>query len=140
MVKPRGQQTRTTKPLPRRRIGFIGKSNINPKEAGLLWDIGRCIAIIGHTVILAPAKGATVALREGIKVEGGSLEEVKSNIIEQADHTLIYPDTQLLERLREKYDDIEARDNVLIIHENQLDEWHAAVQYRLLELGHQLPD
>ena len=139
MVRTSGVQARSTEPVHRRGIGFIGKGTVNPKEAGLLWYIGRCIAIIGHTVILVPAKGAADSLREGVKVEGGSLKELTTGVIEEADHTLIYPDAPLLARLKKKYDDIETRDDVLIIQENQLDEWHDAVQTRLIELGFQPP-
>lgn len=119
----------------KRKIGFIGKANITPHEAGLLWYIGRCIAALGHEVLLVPAKGAANALREGVEIEGGRLTLLTTGTVEQADHTHIYPDAPLLEKLKKKYPDIEDRPDVLIIPRDRLDEWYEAVRTVLVERG-----
>jgi hypothetical protein len=130
---------RTVRNWKQKRIGFVGKGVLTPKETGIIWYIGRCIAKLGHTVIIAKAQGATGALRDGVEREGGSLETVTSGIIEASDHTWIYPDPQLTAKMKMKYPDLLERDDVIIITEEQLDEWYESVRTVLLERNVALP-
>lgn len=95
---------------------------------------------MGHTVVLAKAKGASNALEEGVKKEKGSLEIVQRGVIEASNHTIIYPDPQLLLKLKQKYPDIESRKDVGIIKEAELDAWYDAVRQITVEKGFKLPD
>lgn len=135
----RGQEAATgSLPIPRR-VGFIGKGDIEPYDIAQLWYIGRCIAKLGHTLVIVPADGAANAIRRGVEAEGGAIEALDSGVIESSAHTLIYPDTRLLERLRTRYPDIEERKNVTIIREGQLDGWFDAMKVILTERGINLP-
>jgi hypothetical protein len=122
------------------RIGFIGRASLTPQETGIIWYIGRCIARLGHTIVFVEAKGAATALKEGVVSEEGKLDILETGVIESADHTLIYPDPQLLERLKKKYPDITTRTDVAIIRSDQLNEWYEAVRTILSEKGIPLPD
>jgi hypothetical protein len=95
---------------------------------------------MGHTTVIAKAGGATAALREGVKLEGGKLDELQSGVIEASDHIWIYPDTPLLTRLTIAYPDLATRENVLIIKHDQLDEWYDAVRNITLEKLGSLPE
>ena len=121
------------------RIGFIGKGKVSAQEKGSLYHIGKCVAAIGHTTVIIPAPGATDALREGVKAQGGKLDEVQQGIIEAADHTWVYPDIPLLERLEAKYKDLGERPDVLIIQEHQLDEWVEAIHTLMDSLSIPVP-
>lgn len=143
MVRSRKRSAATTEPVRRLRnprIGFIGKGTLTPKETGVIWYIGRCIARLGHTLVLVPAKGAATAMREGAEVEEGTLETLKEGVIESADHTLIYPDAPLLKKLEEKYIDLHTRTDVAVITQDNLDEWYNAVREVVTEKGLPLPD
>ena len=124
----------------RKRIGFIGRGDIDTRETGLIWYIGRCFATLGKTVVLVPAKGAAAALKEGVEREGGRLEELTSGVIESADFTFIYPDQRLLSQLKRKYTDIEKRSDVLIIPQDHLDLWYTALQSVIGEKGLVAPE
>jgi hypothetical protein len=123
-----------------RRIGFIGKGTLTPKETGLVWYIARCVAKLGHTVVLAKAAGVAKAVEEGVGYEAGSLEVVRTGVIEASDHTMIYPDSPLLIKLKARYPDIETRTDVAIITESNLDEWYDAVRTILTERKVALPE
>ncbi|HSE44574.1 MAG TPA: hypothetical protein VLA89_04520 [Gemmatimonadales bacterium] len=120
-------------------IGIIGKSTVNDHEAATLRFIGQAIARLGHKLALIPAKGTADKVREGFEVEGGEIVALEADVIGAADHTLVYPDTRLLNRLRAVYPDIEARDDVLVIREDQLEEWKQAVIQTLDEKGVETP-
>lgn len=122
------------------RIGFIGKAAITEEEEIALFYIGRCIARLGHVVVITDAKGATTALKEGVEVEEGSLDIVQKDIIEKSNHTLIYPTPHLLERLRERYPDIENRKDVAIIYSDELNDWVSAVVTILASKNIPTPD
>ncbi len=109
-------------------IGVIGKSVLTNKEKDTLFFIGRCIARLGHTLACIPAKGTADAVREGVKAEGGGLLELEANVIGTANMTWIYPDRRLLSRLLTAYPNLQAQDNAVVIREDQLDEWRAAVE------------
>jgi hypothetical protein len=136
MVRASRRPKATTEPVRRRRrIGFIGTGQVTPKEAGLLWYIGRCIVVLGHEVVLVPAKGAATALREGVEAQGGTVTPLASDTIGNADHTQIYADPPLLEKLKQKYEDLETRSDVIIIPRARLDEWYDAVRQVIAERG-----
>jgi hypothetical protein len=117
----------TVRRLRNPRIGFIGKVNLTAKEKGFLYHVGKCLAVMGHETVIIPGSPATDALREGVKAQGGRLAEIGQGVIEQADHTWIYADIPLLERIETKYTDLAQRDNVLIVNEDQLEEWVDAI-------------
>lgn len=133
-----GKTSPTRTVLRNPRIGFIGKGKLTPKETGIIWYIGRCIARLGHTVVLVDAGAGATALREGMEVEGGRLDKVTEKVIESSNHTLIYPDKPLLERLKKAYEDIETRDDVVII--SNIDGWYDAVKQVLTDKGITHPD
>lgn len=122
------------------RIGIIGRATLTPKETGVLWYIGRCLARLGHTTVVVPAQGTADAIREGVKVEEGSLAELPKGVIENSDRTLIYPDAALLERLQKAYPDLATRKDVVVITEDNLDEWYDAVRQVMLDKGLALPE
>ncbi len=84
---------------------------------------------------MVPAPGAATALREGVEAQGGFVKSVDSDTIGNADHTQIYADTPLLEKLKQKYEDLETRDDVVIIPRARLDEWYDAVIQVIRERG-----
>lgn len=129
----------TVRGLRNPRIGFIGKGKVTASEKGNLFHIGQCVAAIGHTTVIIPTPGATDALREGVKAQGGRLDEIEQGIIENADHTWVYADIPLIARLEEKYKDLGGMTNILIIHEHQLDEWVEAIHTRMRELAIPIP-
>ena len=120
-------------------IGIIGKSTVTTEEAETLRFIGRAIARLGHKLALIPTKGVADKVREGFETEGGETVVLESDVIGNADHTLIYPDTRLLNRLLATYPDLQAKDNVLVIEEHQLEEWKQAVTQTLDEKGVEVP-
>lgn len=118
-----------------RLIGIIGKLVLNAHEKEALVYIGRCIALLGHTLVIVPAKGTADAIREGIQVEGGETRELETGVIDTADHTLVYPDKRLLSRLLTAYPDIKdnANEHVTVIAADLLDEWVDAMKLILIE-------
>lgn len=121
------------------RIGIIGRANLTPKETGVIWYIGRCLARLGHTAIIVPAKGTANTIKEGVETEEGKLEFLDTGVIESSDHTMLYPDPPLLERLRLKYPDLDTRTDVVLITEDNLDEWYDAVRQVMRDKGLELP-
>jgi hypothetical protein len=140
MDRPETGTTKSARTLRTKRIGFIGKGTLTPKETGLIWYIARCVTRLGHTVVLAQAPGVSKAVEEGVVFEGGGLDIVLTGVIEASDHTMIYPDSILLDRLKVKYSDILTREDVAIITEDNLDEWYDAVRTILSNRGVALPD
>jgi hypothetical protein len=137
MVRPKRLQRKPTGTVARhagraqpksRAIGFIGKGSLTDYETACLQYIGKCIARLGHTLIIVPAIGAATALRVGMEEQEGEVREVKEGTIDLADHTLVYPTPQLLSALKVKYPDLLDRDDVVIIAEGQLDEWVDAMK------------
>lgn len=120
-------------------IGIIGKRTLTSRERQALIYIGRCIARLGHTLTLAPSPGVADTVREGFEAEGGTVIPVDHGVIDTADHTLVYPDKRLLTRLQAAYPDLEAKDNVLVVTANQLDEWVTAVNKTMANKGMPLP-
>lgn len=121
----------------RKRIGFICKEGpLQPDEGGTLYYLGRCIARLGHTLVTTEAENeGTNLLRKGMKVEDGILESVQRGVIEASDHTWIYADTHLLERVRSRHPDLDTREDVLIVYPEQLVEWAEAVRQVMYERG-----
>ena len=142
MDRPESRQAAPARPVPRpnpRKIGFIGKSSITAYEAACLEYIGKCLAQIGHSLVLVPAKGSAAAMRVGVEAREGKVHEVQSGVLDQADRILIYPDTRLFQRLEQTYPDITERENVVFIYPNQLDEWVRAMKEILNDYGIALP-
>ena len=109
-------------------VGFIGRGTVNHYEAASLRYIGQCIARLGHTLLIVPAKGAASALREGVEAQEGEVRTLEAGVLDVADRTLLYPDTLLLARLKTAYPDLEQRENVVIIEDTQLDQWVDAMK------------
>lgn len=127
------------RPQPRS-IGFVGKTNITDYQAAILTYIGRCIAALGHTLVIVPAKGSATALREGVELQGGKVRTLEAGVLEVADRTLLYPDPPLLARLEHTYKDLRARHDVAIIEDdNALDGWLIAMKRILTKFGIDLP-
>lgn len=142
MVRPRSGSKAAADPVRRprpRNIGIIGKAKLSAKETVIFHEIGRCIAALGHTLVTIPAEGTASALREGVEREEGEVITLASGIIEAAEHTFIYPDPQLLNRLKQKYNDIEERDDVTILTPATLPQWYNAVRTVVSETGIPLP-
>jgi hypothetical protein len=138
MARPKSAPPATPDPVRRpqhKLIGFIGRRLISDYEAASLTYIGRCIAALGHTLVIVPAPGAAAALREGVEAQGGEVRTLEAGVLEVADRTLLYPDPKLTERLRAAYPDIDERENVVFIEERQLDEWVDAMKSILSDYG-----
>lgn len=120
-------------------VGFIGRGTISDYEAICLTYIGKCIALLGHTLIVVPAKGAATALREGVEAQGGEVRTLEAGVLEVSDRVLLYPDPQLTQRLRAVYPDIDERESVVFIRDNQLDEWVDAMKAILDDYGIERP-
>jgi hypothetical protein len=116
-------------------IGIIGKRVINTRERAALRYIGRCAALLGHTLAFIPSKGVADAVREGAELEGGKLLVLEHDVIGTANHTLVYPDRRLHSRLLAAYPNLEAMTNVLVLREDQLDEWVEAVNETMKDRG-----
>lgn len=140
MDKPRRRQKAPTRPVPRPRlIGFIGAASITDYEAQALKYIGRCLAVIGHTLLIATEAGAAGAVREGVGMQGGKVRIIEAGVIETADRTLLYPDTRLLERVEHTHKDLYERDDVVVIYPHQLDEFLTATKETVTDYGLDLP-
>ena len=126
--------TRTLGPA-HRVVGFIGRGTISDYEKIALTHIGKCIALLGHTLVIVPAPGSASALREGVEAQGGEVRLIEAGVLEVADRVLLYPDPQLTARLRAAYKDIDKRENVVFIKDNQLDEWVDAMKSILSDYG-----
>lgn len=134
MVKSRSRSKATAKPVGRR-IGFVGRNTITEDEGDILRNIGRYIARFGHTLVIAPTIGSVNAVREGVVSEGGRIEEVTAGVLDASDHSLLYPDPQLLQRMRERYPDIETNPRYSIITPDNLVEWYDAISTVAREKG-----
>ncbi len=141
MDRPSGGSSSPARRSPRNRtIGIIGKSTLTDEEKATLTFVGRAIARLGHKLALVPAKGTADRVREGFESEGGETVVLERDVIGQADHTLIYPDRRLLTRLRATYPDLNERTDVLVIREDQLEEWKWAVITTLEERNVPVPE
>lgn len=119
----------------RKRIGVLGKAVLNDHEKHQITRLGRCLAVLGHTTQVVPAKGVADKVREGVEAQGGRIELLESGVIDVSDHTFVYADPRLLGRLRTHYPDLEDNDKVTVIRADQLDEWIAAVETVMQEKG-----
>ena len=142
MVKPRRRQEApahvVARPTPRL-IGFIGRATVTDFEASCLRYIGRCIAQLGHRLIIVPAAGATHAVREGVEVQGGEVREIEAGVLDVADRTLLYPDPTLLARLERAYKDLHEKENIAIISEDDLPGWVTALKIVCNDYGIEQP-
>lgn len=111
-----------------RLIGFVGKGTVTDYEAASLRFIGQSIALLGHTLILVPSKGAADQIREGFELQGGMVRTLEAGVLDVADRTLLYPDPPLLRRLKTAYPDLDNMKNAVIIHEDQIDLWVDAMK------------
>ena len=123
------------------RIGFIGRADITEEERTDLIFVGRCIARWGHTYVSVQAQGAEAAVREGVEIEGGQVESLQTGVLETANQTLLYPDTRLLVRLRNKYKDLRQREgkSVTVLERGQLGWFVNAVKEVFEEEGLEIP-
>lgn len=119
----------TTGPVGRlpqpRKLGVIGKASLTPYEEEGIKYIGRCIAVLGHTLVIAEAPGVATAVKVGVEVEGGKVLVVPSGVIEASDLTLVYADPPLMKRLSTSYPDLLERGATII---DDLDRWLDAVK------------
>lgn len=136
-VKPTGTVARAEpKPLPKsKRIGIIGKANLSSYEEASLQFIGKCLAKLGHELVIVPAPGTATAVRVGVELQGGSVKTLDAGVLSVADRTLLYPDPRLTERLEQTNPDIHQRDDVVFIKESELDEWVDAMKSILTDHG-----
>jgi hypothetical protein len=104
-------------------VGVIGRPDITDYEKACLYHIGQCIAKLGHTLIIVPAEGVAAAIRGGVESEGGSVQTVEAGIFQLADRILIYPNPQLLVRIKRAQPDYESNKKVVIITQEQLEGW-----------------
>jgi hypothetical protein len=111
------------RPQPRK-LGVIGKGSLTPYEEEGIRYIGRCIAVLGHTLVIAEAPGVAAAVRGGVEVEGGEVLLVPNRVIEQSDLTLVYADSPLLTRLRSAYPDLDTRVTMI----DNIDRWLDAIK------------
>lgn len=107
-----------------RRLGVIGKASLTDYEEAGITYIGRCIAKLGHTLVIAEAPGVATAVKVGVEVEGGKVLVVPSGVIEASDLTLVYPDPPLLTRLSSKYPDLSSRATII----DDIDRWLDAIK------------
>lgn len=133
---PKGETTEP-EPLegsrPRKHIGFIGRRDITDREGKILILIGKALARLGHTLVTVPTEGATARVREGVETEKGGLLDLQSGVLEQSDHTLLYPDPQLLSRLTDKYPDMQTQYKVTILRPDQLESFWWAMRQIMAE-------
>lgn len=118
-----------------RRIGFIGKLSVTAEEATLLRYIGRCIARLGHTLVIVPTNGTQTWVREGVEVEQGSVETLESGVIDSADRTLLYADPSLYEQAKNLYPDLDTKENVAIIWQDEVVDWYHTMKAILRDKG-----
>lgn len=135
MDRPDDREVRTRTGATPRLIGIIGKTVLNDQEKASLRWIGRAIARLGHHLAYIPAKGTSDQLREGVEAENGETQRLDTQIIETADHTLIYPDQRLLSRLRNSYPNLDNEENVSVIDPPELPLWIKAIEALLNERG-----
>lgn len=141
MDGPGDGPSRPARRSPRNRtIGIVGKSVLTDEEKATLTFVGRAIARLGHKLAFVPAKGTADRVREGFESEGGETVVLERDVIGQADHTLVYPDKRLLTRLRTTYPDLTTRADVLVIREDQLEEWKDAVVTTMNERNVPIPE
>lgn len=110
------------------RIGIIGKTTLTEDEIEDLTYLGRCIARLGHTLVSIPTPGTETVVREGMKAEGGVTVELETDVLGNADHTLVYADDRLLRRLLNVYPSLREMSNVTVLHEGLLVKWVVAVE------------
>jgi hypothetical protein len=140
MDESRSGQEAATSPVPKPRlIGFIGRATVTDYETAALTYIGKCIATIGHALLVTTRTGAAGAVGVGVEAQRGYVKTIPGGIIDVADRTLIYPDLRLLERIENTYKDIYERQDVVIIYEHQLGEWLTAMKDTVTGYGLDLP-
>ena len=105
-----------------KKIGIIGKTTITTRERAQLRYLGRCLARLGHPIVVVPAKGTVDAVREGVKSENGEIVEIDKGVIDTADNTWVLTSRRLLSRLLTVYPDLHDKDNVAVFDSKELDE------------------
>lgn len=110
-------------------IGFIGKAHITPSEKAKLVVLGDYIARMGRTLCISPAQGAASAVESGVIGAEGKVLRETTGILSKSDHTLVYADERLLNRLLEVNPRIKDDTKVsLISSELELDLWLKSVE------------
>lgn len=121
------------------KIGFIGRADINAREAEILFKLGQAIARLGHTLVTVPAEGATAQVREGVMVEKGKVLDIQTGVLDIADHTLLYPTPTLLTKLENRYPEFRKQYKVTILQPHQLDLFWTSMKTIMREEGISVP-
>lgn len=121
-----------------KRIGFIGNKVINSAERAKIEYIGTGLALLGHTLIFVPTKGATAAIMKGVGRAYGKSVELAAHIIEHSETTFIYGNPRLLGAIKQVYPDLETRNDVIIIQD--LDTFVEGIQQVLRDKDLKLPN
>lgn len=116
-----------------RTIGVVGRANLTEDERTALVEVGAIIAKLNRTVATVPALGTAQAVREGVELEGGTLLDLESDVIGQADHTFVFADKALLTRLQARYPSLATLPNVTIV--DTATEWLEAMRVVAEEHG-----
>ena len=116
-------------------IGVIGKPDLSAYENACLQYIGKCIAALGHTLVIVPAPGTATAVRVGVEAQGGEVRELEAGVLAVADRILLYPDSRLTQRLLKMHPDLKERANVTFIDPDMIDEWVDAMKQILTDYG-----
>jgi len=112
-------------------IGVIGKKALKRDEKLLLAELGSLVAKLGHQLAIIPTPGVAAQVRAGYELEGLAPVILDQGVIEHSDHTLIYPDKRLLDRLQHNYPALLDMNNVDVI--DNLQEWVEATRTLLAE-------
>ncbi len=117
------------------RIGIVGTSKLRKRDIPFFFWLGRALKRLDHDLLYIIDQGPVTQVREGFELEGGSAQKIGENLIEQAEQTLAFVDDGLLQKMTERYPDIEDSDAIVIIWPEQYEELRATVQTIMAERG-----
>ena len=106
----------------------------------MLTLFGRVIARANKELVIVPAEGTAEAVRVGSLVEDGKIRIIEKGVIANSDHTFVYADQRLMDRLIAIDKDIAKRGNVtLLTTPIEIELWLDSARRVLEERGIEFP-
>ena len=122
-----------------RRIGIVGTLAISKKDKPLFFWLGRALFRLNKELLAIQTKGLVGQVRDGFELEGGSVVQLEGNLVEAADRTYAFVDDKLMKALSNRYQDIENREDIVLIWPKDYEELRQVVSDIMGERGIPLP-
>lgn len=121
-------------------IVVIGSPSLTPDEDEVVRDLGRAIAHVGKELVTTKAPGVASAVAAGYKLAGHRTRYLRQGEApsEEAE-VVVIADNDFLTKLADRVPDYADKPNWLVIHKNNIYDFHMTMLKVLTEQGRPLP-